>query len=331
MTTTGSERVAAVLARFYDRRAGEEPEHDPEARLRFRKALALAALRPGERVLDLGSKWGGLGVALREAGTRVEYLGLDLGALNVRRAGALGLEVREADISGRLPIEDGSRDCVFCLELLEHLDSQLALLHEIRRVLADGGRAVISVPSPYNWIEIVRELRGQADPEGHLASLTTPVMVNLLALAGLRIERRRGTFIRVPRTMRLIRADNLAARSRLYLVRPDDRAPFAGRPAEGVEERPGEPGGVAPSSGRLPPPGAPGSFSASAARLAFSFADPSPRAMSRSSRASSFSASTPPRWSTIRFAWPASFPRFLKGAPLSSAPRRAAPAGRAAR
>ena len=235
MTTSGSDRVQAILSRFYDRRADEEPQRDPEALLRFRKALELAGLRPGERVLDLGSKWGGLGVAMREAGLGVDYLGLDLGALNVRRAGELGLEVREADISsGRLPVEDGSRDCVFCLELLEHLDSQLGLLHEIRRVLAPRGRAVVSVPSPYNWIEIYRELRGRADPEGHLASLPTPVMINLFALAGLRIERRRGTFIRLPRTLRLIPADNLAARSRLYLVRRDDVAPFAGRPVDGL-------------------------------------------------------------------------------------------------
>ncbi|MDX6556187.1 MAG: hypothetical protein QOD86_2382 [Miltoncostaeaceae bacterium] len=235
MTTDGPARVSAILSRFYDRRADEEPERDPEAQLRFRKALALAGLRAGERVLDLGSKWGGLGAAIQETGPQVDYLGLDLGALNVRRAGELGLEVREADISsGRLPVEDGSRDCVFCLELLEHLDSQLGLLHEIRRVLAPGGRAVISVPSPYNWIEVYRELRGRADPEGHLASLPTPVMINLLALAGLRIERRRGTFIRLPRTLRLIPADGMAARSRLYLVRIDDRASFAGRPVDGI-------------------------------------------------------------------------------------------------
>jgi SAM-dependent methyltransferase len=183
-------------------------------------------------VLDLGSKWGGLGVAARRAGLEVDYLGLDLGALNVRRAGELGLTVREADLSERLPVEDGSWDCVFCLELLEHLVAPLGLLQEIRRALADGGRAVISVPSPYNWIEVYRELRGRADPEGHLASLPPPVMINLLALAGLRVERRRGTFVRLPRTMRLIAADGMTARSRLYLVRRDDRAPFAGRPTD---------------------------------------------------------------------------------------------------
>jgi len=232
MTTSAQARANSILARFYERRADEEPESDPEAQLRFRKALAIAALGPGERVLDLGSKWGGLGLAARQAGLGVEYLGLDLDALNVRRAAELRLSVRQADLSRPLPVEDGSWDCIFCLELLEHLVSPLGLLQEMRRALTDGGRAVISVPSPYNWIEVYRELRGRADPEGHLSSLPTPVMINLLALAGLRVERRRGTFVRLPCTLRLIRADGMAARSRLYLVRVDDRAPFAGRPAE---------------------------------------------------------------------------------------------------
>jgi SAM-dependent methyltransferase len=233
-TTDHSARASSILSRFYDGRADEEPERDKEAEFRFRKALAIAELRPGERVLDLGSKWGGLGVAARQAGLDVEYLGLDLSAVNVRRAAELGLSVREADLSRRLPVNDGSWDCVFCLELLEHLVSPLGLLQEIRRALADDGRAVISVPSPYNWIEVYRELRGRADPEGHLSSLPTPVMVNVLALAGLRVERRRGTFVRLPRTVRLISTNGMTARSRLYLVRRDDRAHFAGRALEAL-------------------------------------------------------------------------------------------------
>jgi cyclopropane fatty-acyl-phospholipid synthase-like methyltransferase len=49
------------LASFYDLRAAEEPEDDPEATLRFRKVLDAAALVPGQRLLDVGAKWGGLG------------------------------------------------------------------------------------------------------------------------------------------------------------------------------------------------------------------------------------------------------------------------------
>src|SRR5919107_1206551 len=97
-----------------------------------------------------------------------------------------------ADASGRLPIDDQQYDCVVCLELLEHVPVPVGLLGEMRRVLKSDGRVVLSVPNPYSWVEIYRELFNRPDPEGHLNGFTTPVMENLLALAGLRLERRLG-------------------------------------------------------------------------------------------------------------------------------------------
>jgi SAM-dependent methyltransferase len=217
------------LSRFYEQRAAEEPASDPEALLRFDKAIAAAGLSTGERVLDVGAKWGGLGVRVREQGLDVAYTGLDLSEANVQAAAALGLDVRPADVTKTLPVGDGEFDCVFCLELLEHLTAPVFLLEELRRVLADSGRAVVSVPSPYSWVEVYRELLDRHDPEGHLNAFTTPVMRNLAALAGFRIERRLGTSIRIPRTMRLISTDSILARSRIYVLRASDRIVFAGR------------------------------------------------------------------------------------------------------
>jgi 2-polyprenyl-3-methyl-5-hydroxy-6-metoxy-1,4-benzoquinol methylase len=217
------------LRTFYDLRATEEPDTDPEAALRFRKALRAAELLPGERLLDIGAKWGGLGECARSLGLEVEYTGLDLSEHNVRKAGALGLDVRRADASEPLPVDDHEYDCVVTLELLEHLPSPVGLLGEIRRVLKPDGRAVISVPNPYSWVEVYRELFRRPDPEGHLNSFTTPVMENLLALAGLRIERRLGTSIRIPKTLRLVSTNSVLARSRIYVVRPAERVVFAGR------------------------------------------------------------------------------------------------------
>jgi 2-polyprenyl-3-methyl-5-hydroxy-6-metoxy-1,4-benzoquinol methylase len=217
------------LSRFYEQRAAEEPASDPEALLRFDKAIAAAGLSTGERVLDVGAKWGGLGVRVREQGLDVAYTGLDLSEANVQAAAALGLDVRPADVTKTLPVGDGEFDCVFCLELLEHLTAPVFLLEELRRVLADSGRAVVSVPSPYSWVEVYRELFDRHDPEGHLNAFTTPVMRNVAALAGFRIERRLGTSIRIPRTMRLISTDSILARSRIYVLRASDRIVFAGR------------------------------------------------------------------------------------------------------
>jgi 2-polyprenyl-3-methyl-5-hydroxy-6-metoxy-1,4-benzoquinol methylase len=217
------------LKAFYDLRAAEEPASDPEALLRFDKAVAAAELRPGERVLDLGAKWGGLGIRARDAGLEVQYTGLDLSEENVQRAAELGLEVRQADVTERLPVGDAAYDCVFCLELLEHLTAPISLLAEVRRVLKDDGRAVVSVPSPYSWVEVFRELFHRHDPEGHLNAFTTPVMRNLAGLAGFRLERTLGTSIRIPKTARLISTNSILARSRIYVLRPAEQVTFAGR------------------------------------------------------------------------------------------------------
>jgi SAM-dependent methyltransferase len=159
----------------------------------------------------------------------VDYTGLDLSEDNVRKAAALGLDVRQANASEPLPMEDAEYDCVVCLELLEHLPEPVGLLEEIRRVLKPDGRAVFSVPNPYSWVEVYRELFRRPDPEGHLSSFTTPVMENLLALVGLRIERRLGTSLRIPKTLRLLSTNSILARSRIYVVRPTERLVFAGR------------------------------------------------------------------------------------------------------
>jgi ubiquinone/menaquinone biosynthesis C-methylase UbiE len=222
-------RIEAQLAAFYELRAREEPEHDPEARLRFRKTIAAAGLASGERVLDLGAKWGGLAVSAQEAALTVNYTGFDLSEVNVDVAMKAGLIFVRGDVTEKLPFEDASFDCIFCLELLEHLTVPLALLAEMRRVLTATGRAVVSVPSPYSWVEVARELLGRPDTEGHLNSFPTPIMQNLAALSGFKIERRLGTSIRIPKTSRLIATNSILARSRIYVLRPAETVVFAGR------------------------------------------------------------------------------------------------------
>jgi SAM-dependent methyltransferase len=152
-----------------------------------------------------------------------------LSEANVRNAAALGIDMRQANATEPLPVGDAEYDCVVCLELLEHLTSPVVLLEEIRRVLRPDGRLVISVPNPYSWVEVYRELFGRPDTEGHLNGFTTPVVENLLALAGMRIVKRLGTSIRVPRTMRLVPTNSIFARSRIYVARPSERVVFAGR------------------------------------------------------------------------------------------------------
>ena len=221
--------ITARLKEFYELRAAEEPERDPEAILRFRKALEAVGLRSRERVLDVGAKRGGLSESISAAGIEVDYTGVDLSEANIEAGTAAGVRFVHADVTERLPFDDDSFDCVFCLELLEHLIIPLGLLCELRRVLRESGRAVLSVPSPYSWVETARELLGRPDPEGHLNAFTTPVMKNLTALAGFEIERRAGTSVRIPKTLKLIPTNSILARSRIYVIRPSSDLAFAGR------------------------------------------------------------------------------------------------------
>jgi 2-polyprenyl-3-methyl-5-hydroxy-6-metoxy-1,4-benzoquinol methylase len=217
------------LNAFYAARAREEPAHDPEAHLRFAKALGAAGLVAGERLLDVGAKWGGLAAHVADLAPGVDYTGVDLSEHNVERARSSGLDVRLADVAQGLPFDEGEFDCIVCLELLEHLAEPVALLEELRRVLRPTGRIVVSVPNPYSWVEIFRELVDRPDPEGHLTGFTTPVMRNVLALSGFELERRLGTSLRLPKTSRVLSTDSVGARSRIFVARPSEDPVFAGR------------------------------------------------------------------------------------------------------
>jgi len=47
-----------------------------------------------------------------------------------------------------VPLEDESVDLVLCTEVLEHLPDAGHALREFRRILRDGGRAILSIPIP---------------------------------------------------------------------------------------------------------------------------------------------------------------------------------------
>jgi SAM-dependent methyltransferase len=115
------------------------------------RLLDLAQPRPGERVLDVGC---GTGIAARRAAPRVgtagRVVGLDAspGMLAVAGAAAgrerLSIDWKEGRAEA-LPFADGAFDLVLCQYALMFFADPSAALAEMRRVLAAGGRAVLSV------------------------------------------------------------------------------------------------------------------------------------------------------------------------------------------
>lgn len=117
------------------------------------KLLKIAALSPGERVLDVAC---GTGVVTRLAGQRVGdsgcVAGLDVnpGMLAVARSAAspkLAIAWYETSAEA-IPLPDGAFDVALCQMGLQFIPNKLGALREMRRVLAPGGRVVLNLPGP---------------------------------------------------------------------------------------------------------------------------------------------------------------------------------------
>jgi ubiquinone/menaquinone biosynthesis C-methylase UbiE len=113
--------------------------------------VAAADLQPGESVLDVAC---GTGVIAKPALAAVApsrgVVGLDVnpGMLAVAQKETprdAGIEWREASAES-MPLQDGAFDVVLCQMGLQFVPNKLGALREMRRVLAPGGRGLISVP-----------------------------------------------------------------------------------------------------------------------------------------------------------------------------------------
>ncbi len=115
--------------------------------------IHLAALRPGERVLDVACGTGIVArLAFQQVGSAGSVAGLDVnpGMLAVARSAtpqATSIGWHEASAQD-MPFPDASFDVVLCQMGLQFIPDKHAALREMQRVLKPGGRVVLSVPGP---------------------------------------------------------------------------------------------------------------------------------------------------------------------------------------
>ena len=162
--------------------------------------MAARFIGTGQTLIDIGCGRGALAALVRGRFARI--VGLDLSAIAAAEARACGVLPALADLDrATLPVRDASVDAVTCLDVIEHVLDPRVLMREIARMLAPGGRAVVTTPNIQFWRHIWSIVRGRfprtsTDPEGwdggHLHYFTFGDLEALAAECGLDVVHRHG-------------------------------------------------------------------------------------------------------------------------------------------
>jgi SAM-dependent methyltransferase len=132
------------------------------------------------RILDVGCGTGANLLMLSQYG---DAEGVDVSEDALAFCRERGLENVKLGAAEQLPYDDDTFDLVTALDVVEHLDDDLAGLREMRRVLRPGGRVLLFVPTfMFLW-------GLQDDVSNHRRRYRMPELGRVLKQAGFEIER----------------------------------------------------------------------------------------------------------------------------------------------
>ncbi len=131
------------------------------------------------RILDVGC---GTGANLEMLAGFGEAQGVDVSDDALEFCQAKGLKARKG-LAESLPFADESFDLVTALDVVEHLDDDVAGLKEMNRILKKDGKTLIFVPA-FMWLWGVQD-----DVSNHRIRYTKRQIVERLQIAGFEIER----------------------------------------------------------------------------------------------------------------------------------------------
>ncbi len=156
----------------------------------------LAGLRC-RRIMDIGPGYNTFALAAAQITgaqdiTYVDYA-RDILDWQVARARAKGLQATGicGDLNENADLSTlGSFDLILCQEVLEHLPRPAGLIGQMTRLLAPGGRILITVPTAFSEriIKRINPAYMKDEPYGHVQQFTRRGLRELLASSSLRVE-----------------------------------------------------------------------------------------------------------------------------------------------
>lgn len=146
----------------------------------FDQIKQLYSRRTDLRIMDVGC---GTGLNMKSLVGYGEVTGVDLSSVALEFCRTRGhTRLVRAPIE-RLPFADNSFDLVTALDIIEHLDDDVAGLREIQRVLKPGGRAFILVPA-YRFLWSLQD-----EVSSHRRRYVRTQLRAALQCSGLEVER----------------------------------------------------------------------------------------------------------------------------------------------
>ena len=180
-----------VIAKYSQEELAEVPAEAASLSLGCGNPTAMASLRPGQVVLDIGSG-GGIDAfyAARRVGPTGRVIGLDMTPAMIERARKSAAEAGLSQVEFRLgqaeamPVEDSTVDVILSNCVINLCEDKGKVLEEACRVLKDGGR--LSISDMVSDGPLPMSLRGDPDRWGDCVHGALPgrEYLDLIAQAG---------------------------------------------------------------------------------------------------------------------------------------------------
>jgi ubiquinone/menaquinone biosynthesis C-methylase UbiE len=171
---------------YYEELWQRLPETLTPPDLELRRRFLRKGVRPGDRALDLGCGEGTFTPELARAGAD-SVTGADVAEAALVRARRRDPDVEfiRVPFDGPLPFPDGAFTLVWASEVLEHLADTARFLSDIRRVLAPGGRLLLTTPNHGRVRVLAQGMERFSEPLGdHLHLYTRRSLSTVLTELG---------------------------------------------------------------------------------------------------------------------------------------------------